>query len=119
MNAWVLLLGVILLIIGIFLATIGGIEKFSLERTDPLWLVLFVLGMIVIFFSIGFIIFAYIIDKKSVYNPYKELDNFYNISVKWPAGFLNPPKPEVITIKQQPIGQFIETVISPPLKVPK
>ena len=117
MNAWILLLGITLLIIGIFLATIGGIEKFSLEREDNLWFILFILGMVIIIFSIGFIIYAYIIDKKSIYNPYKEMDNYWNISVRWPTNLTKTPETKVVTIQEQSLGRLIEPVISQPLKV--
>ena len=117
MNPWVLLLGIILLIIGIFLATVGGIEKFSLQRKDDLWLILFILGMVTIFFSIGFIIYAYIVDKKSKYNPLYDMNNYYNISFKWPVNFLQPPQEKVVVKEQVSIGRFLEPIISPPLKV--
>lgn len=119
MNPWILLLGIILLIIGVFLAAFGGIEKFSLERKDDIWLIVFILGMVTIGFSIGFIIYAYIVDKKSKYNPLTDLDNFYNISFRWPVNFLQPPQEKVVVKEQVSVGRFLEPVISPPLKVDK
>jgi len=117
MNPWILLLGIILLVIGIFLAAIGGIEKFSLERKDDIWLIVFILGMVTIGFSIGFVIYAYMVDKKSKYSLSDDMDKYYSISFRWPTSFLQPPAEKVVVKEQVSVGRFLEPVISPPLTV--
>jgi hypothetical protein len=118
MNAWILLIGIILFIIGLFLSIIGGIEKFKLNREDDFWLVLFILGLITIAFSIGFIVFSYMIDKKKFLSPQMDSSKYWTINLRWPTNFINQQIPKVIVEKpiiQQQIGTFVEKVVSPPL----
>jgi len=116
MNVWILLLGVTLLIIGIFLAVIGGIEKFKLKREDTLWLVLFLIGVLIILFSLVFILYAYIVDKKARYVSLPDTSTF-TIKVPWPTNLLNASKTEktVVEVKPEILGSFVPTVISEPL----
>lgn len=115
MNVWILLLGVTLLIIGIFLATIGGIEKFSLKREDTLWLVIFLVGILIILFSLVFILYAYIVDTKSR-KMISSDSPFLTIRVPWPTNLLNTSKEtKVVEVKPEILGSFVPTKLSEPL----
>lgn len=67
MNVWVLLIAIFLLIIpGLALVLIGGIEKFGNKKKNEIYIVLFIAGWIFLFFGIIMLIYAYISSRKKI-----------------------------------------------------
>ena len=123
MNTWILIIGIAVFIFGLFLAIVGGVERFHLYRENELWLAAFVIGIIMIVFGIGFMVFAFFFDRKRlVTSKSLKADNFWTVNIQWPFGMLNMMRPQetkVVIKEKQTLGRMIDTVpvvISAPLK---
>jgi hypothetical protein len=123
MITWILIVGIIILVIGIFFSILGGVEKFHLYRTSEIWLALFIIGLIMVVFGIGIIFFAFFFDRKKLvsFNSLNA-EKYWVVNVQWPFGLLNmmkPQEPQVIIKEKQSLGRMIDTmpvIVSAPLK---